>query len=264
MSHSTERSSGVLLPGRVVIVTGGGTGIGRGAALAYARHGAKVVLAGRRSAEIEGVAHEISAAGGEAISVSCDVSIEEDVRHLIDLARAHYGRLDAAFNNAGILGTVAAIHEQTSRDFDATIGVNLRGVWLCMKYEVQAFVAQERGGAIVNTSSWLAKGSLPGMSAYSASKGALDAMIRAVAIEQGPNNIRINNVSPGIINTSINGRSSDVEKIFEPFIQQTPLKRVGQPEDVGDVVAWLCSDEARFITGQSIVVDGGFSIPGRR
>ena len=249
---------------RVALVTGGGTGIGRAAAVAYAREGAKVVVAGRRTAEIKNVAQEIINAGGEALAVSADVSNEDDVRRLIDTAVERYGRLDTAFNNAGILGNFAPIAEQTSADFDAVIATNLRGVWLSIKYEVEAFLKQGGGGSIVNTSSWLAKGALAGSSSYSASKGALDAMIRAVALEYGPQGIRINNINPGIIDTPMARSGWTDDSAFIPFVEHTPAKRAGQPEDAGDVAVWLSSDEARFVTGQNILVDGGYTIAGLR
>jgi NAD(P)-dependent dehydrogenase (short-subunit alcohol dehydrogenase family) len=252
------------LEGKVALVTGGGTGIGRAAALAYAGDGARVVLAGRRSAELQAVAHEIVTAGGDALAVSADVTQEEDVRRLVATATGHYGRLDVAFNNAGVLGHIAPITEQSSTDFDTVIATNLRGVWLSIKYEVEAFLAQGHGGAIVNTSSWLAKGALAGTSSYSASKGALDALIRAVAIEHGAQGIRINNINPGIIDTPMarSGWSDDLA--FVPFIEHTPVKRVGQPTDAGDVAVWLSTEEARFVTGQNILVDGGYTIAGLR
>ena len=249
---------------RVALVTGGGTGIGRAAAVAYAREGAKVVVAGRRTAEIKNVAQEIINAGGEALAVSADVSNEDDVRRLIDTTVERYGRLDTAFNNAGILGNFAPIAEQTSADFDAVIATNLRGVWLSIKYEVEAFLKQGGGGSIVNTSSWLAKGALAGSSSYSASKGALDAMIRAVALEYGPQGIRINNINPGIIDTPMARSGWTDDSAFIPFVEHTPAKRAGQPEDAGDVAVWLSSDEARFVTGQNILVDGGYTIAGLR
>ncbi|MGH8452635.1 SDR family NAD(P)-dependent oxidoreductase [Pseudomonas sp.] len=253
------------LTGKVALITGGGTGIGRAAALAYAREGARVVLAGRRKAEIEAVAHEIITAGGEALAVPADVAQEDDVRHLIATVVGHYGQLDVAFNNAGVLGHVAPITELSSTDFDTVIAINLRGIWLSIKYEIEALVAQGSGGAIVNTSSWLAHGAMAGTSAYSASKGALDALIRAVALEYGPQGIRINNINPGIIDTPMaRGSLNDDDSAFVPFIEHTPAKRVGQSDDVGDVAVWLSTDESRFITGQNILVDGGYTIAGLR
>lgn len=257
--HSHRR-----LEGKVALVTGGGTGIGRAAALAYVREGAKVVLAGRRSAEIEATAREVVSQGGEALPVVADVSSEDDVQRLIATVGDYYGRLDIAFNNAGILGNFVPITEQTSADFDAVIATNLKGAWLSIKYEIEAFLAQGSGGVIINTSSWLAKGALAGSSSYSASKGALDALIRAVAIEYGAKGIRINNINPGIIDTPM-ARSSVVEaSALVPFIAHTPTKRLGQPEDIGNVVAWLATDDAHFITGQTILVDGGYTIAGIR
>lgn len=264
MPDTASPSSARRLEDRVALVTGGGTGIGRAAALAFARDGAKVVLAGRRPAEIESVAHEIVAAGGHALAVPTDVSKEDDIRRLIDTAVDHYGRLDAAFNNAGILGNFAPIAEQTSADFDTVIATNLRGVWLSIKYEIEAFLAQGTSGSIINTSSWLAKGAFAGSSSYSASKGALDALIRAVAIEYGPRGIRINNINPGIIDTPMARSGWTDDSAFVPFIEHTPAQRAGQPDDAGDVAVWLATDEARFVTGQSILVDGGYTIGGLR
>lgn len=261
---TTETTRPRRLQDRVAIVTGGGTGIGRAAALAYAREGATVVLAGRRPAEIEAVAGEIIALGGDALAVPTDVSREVDIRRLIDTAVDRYGRLDAAFNNAGILGNFAPIAEQTSADFDTVIATNLRGIWLSVKYEIEAFLAQGTGGSIVNTSSWLAKGALAGSSSYSASKGALDAMIRAVALEYGPKGIRINNINPGIIDTPMARSGWSDESAFIPFVEHTPARRAGLPDDAGDVAVWLSTDEARFVTGQNILVDGGYTIAGLR
>ncbi|MBY8972742.1 glucose 1-dehydrogenase [Pseudomonas sp. P867] len=252
------------LEGKVVLVTGGGTGIGRAAVLAYAREGAKVALAGRRSAEIDATAHEVALMGGEALAITADVSREEDIRRLIARVNDHYGRLDVAFNNAGILGNFAPITQQTSADFDEVIAINLRGVWLSVKYQVEAFLVQRTGGAIINTSSWLAKGASVGSSSYSASKGALDALIRAVALEYGDQGIRINNINPGIIDTPMAHSSLPDASAFMPFIAHTPVKRLGEPKDIGDVAVWLASDDARFITGQSILVDGGYTIAGLR
>jgi NAD(P)-dependent dehydrogenase (short-subunit alcohol dehydrogenase family) len=255
--------SSLRLNNRIALVTGGGSGIGRAAALAYAREGAKVVVAGRRATEIEETVRLIAIDGGEAFAISADVSDAEEVRTLIAAVVERYGRLEVAFNNAGVEGRFAPITELTEADFDHVLSVNLKGVWLSIKYEVEAMLAQGNGGVIVNTSSFLARGAVAGSSAYSASKGALEAMIRAVALECGPNGIRINNVLPGAIDTPMFGRLGG-DDVRTPLETYTPLRRVGRPADVGDVAVWLSTDEARFVTGQSLLVDGGLTIPGMR
>jgi len=252
------------LKDRVALVTGGGSGIGRAAALAYAHEGAKVVVAGRRKSEIKKTVSQIASNGGEALAVVTDVSIASDVKALINTAVDRYGRLDVAFNNAGVEG-FKPITAMTEAEFDQVIDINLKGVWLSIKYEVEAMLALGNGGAIVNTSSWLAKGASVGSAAYSASKGALDSMIRAIALEVGPQNIRVNNVNPGIIFTPMTQRlGAENKEALESFMEFTPTRRVGTPEDVGDVAVWLSTDEARFVTGETILVDGGYTIAGMR
>jgi NAD(P)-dependent dehydrogenase (short-subunit alcohol dehydrogenase family) len=251
------------LKDRVALITGGGSGIGRAAALAYARKGCKVVVAGRRKSELEATVRLIISAGGDAFAVSSDVSVAESVRGLVAAAIDRYGQLDIAFNNAGSEGKFAPITELTEADFDSVIGVNLKGVWLSVKHEIEAMLLHGQGGAIVNTSSFLAEGATVGSSVYSASKGALIAMIRVIALEYGPRNIRINNILPGAINTPMFDRLGGPEALAG-LAAFTPLRRVGSPDEVGDVAVWLSTDEARFVTGQSILVDGGFTIPGMR
>jgi NAD(P)-dependent dehydrogenase (short-subunit alcohol dehydrogenase family) len=247
------------LQGRAVLVTGGGSGIGRAAALAYGREGAQVVVAGRRLAEIEETAALIVAGGGIASACACDVSRAGEVEKLVGVVQARYGRLDVAFNNAGTEGRFAPIAELNEDDFDTVIGTNLKGAWLSMKYELAAMRATGAGGVIVNTSSWLAKRPVPGASAYAASKGGLDAMMQALAQEAGPHGIRVNNIYPGIIDTPMYRRLGD-DATLARFAQATPLRRSGLPAEVGDVAVWLSTDEARFVTGQSLMVDGGFTL----
>lgn len=248
---------------KVVLITGAGSGIGRASALAFAHEGATVVLAGRRRAELDAVASEAEAAGGRALAVPTDVAKTEDVERLVRTTLERFDRLDAAFNNAGVEGVFAPIHELKPEDFDHTFGINVRGVWLCMKYQMDAMLRSGRGGAIVNNSSWLAHGAFPGTSIYSASKAALDGMIRAVALEGMDRGVRVNNVNPGIIDTPMLRRLSN-EDTQRPFIAHTPARRLGTSEEVADVVLWLCSDGARFVTGQNILVDGGYAIAGHR
>ena len=169
-----------------------------------------------------------------------------------------------AWNNAGILGAFQPIQDMTLDDFDTVMATNTRGVFACLKYEIAAMRNQGTPGAIVNTASWTAHGSMPSLSAYAASKAALDAMVRTVTLEVGPEQIRVNNVSPGIIATPMASGVLASETSARPFIQQTPLQRIGQADEVADAVVWLLSDEARFVTGQSLLVDGGFTLGGLR
>ncbi|MGG1555369.1 SDR family NAD(P)-dependent oxidoreductase [Paenibacillus ferrarius] len=171
--------------------------------------------------------------------------------------------LDIAWNNAGILGAFSPVHKLSFEDFDTLMSVNLRDVFACLKYEIEAMLERGIQGSIVNTSSWTAHGAMPGTSGYAASKGALVAMMRTVALEVGPSNI-VNNVSPGMIATPMSQEVLNDETTARPFVKQTPLQRVGQSEDVADVVVWLLSDDARFVTGQSILVDCGYTIGGLR
>ena len=250
--------------GKVALVTGAGSGIGEAAAVAFARAGAKgVVLAGRRTGELERVADRIADLGTTPLAVATDVAQADDVRRLVDATIDKFGAFHAAFNNAGIEGAFAPITDLSEADFDATIAVNLKGTWLCCREEMRAFARLGTGGAIVNTSSWLAHGAFPGSSIYSASKAALDGMIRALAQEGAEEGVRVNNVNPGIVDTPMLRRFGD-EAAFRPFVEHTPARRLGTPVDVAEVVVWLASDAARFVTGQTLLVDGGYTIPGHR
>lgn len=250
------------MSGKVVLVTGAGSGIGRSAALQFAKEGAAVALAGRREAPLAEVSAEIERLGGSAVALPCDVADEQAVQQLVADVEDRLGPLDAAFNNAGIMGAYKPIVELTSEEFDAVIGINLRGVWLLARAEIRAMLASGRPGAIINTSSFVAEAATPGMSAYAPSKAGLNALVRALALEVGPQGIRVNNVAPGVIRTPMSdGLSGDM---YQALADHAALKRLGEPEDVAAVAVWLCTDEARFVTGQTILSDGGFTIPGAR
>ena len=247
--------------GKTALITGGGSGIGEAAALAFAQAGYRVALVGRRPEALTHVAERIRHNKGEALILPADVSRAADAEQIVAQTIAQFGPLDAAFNNAGIEGAFAPIVDLSEDDFDATIATNLKGVWLSCREQMRAMGG--RGGAIVNTSSWLAHGAFPGSSIYSASKAALDGMLRALAMEGAPEGIRVNNVNPGIIDTPMFRRFAD-DAAAQPFIQHTPVRRLGTPEEVADVVVWLASDGARFVTGQNILLDGGYTLAGHR
>ena len=254
-------ASSARLQGKVALVTGAGTGIGRAAAKAFARECAAVVLAGRRDSHLKDVAAEIVGGGGSALAVPTDVTDEKSIVGLIDAIIDRFGRLDAAFNNAGV-DAYAPIENATSADFDRVMSTNVRGVWLLLKHEIAAMRQAGHGGSIVNTSSIAATGGTAGLSIYAASKGALDAMIRPIALEVGGNGIRINNVSPGVVRTAMTAGLP--EEMLQAVAAHAALKRVGEPEEIADVAVWLCTQEARLVTGQSLLADGGFNIAGAR
>ena len=250
------------LEGQVVVVTGAGTGIGEAAARAFASNGARVVLVGRREQPLQANAEAVRAEGGEAMVVTGDVSQADDAERIIGATVERFGRLDCLFNNAGIQGRGGPIVDMEEAAFDELIAINLKGPWLMTRAALRVMVAAGRGGAIVNTSSFLSTAATVGTSAYSASKAGLDAMIRAVALEAGPHGVRVNNINPGVIDTPMLRAHGD--EIIPPLAARAALGRVGTPEDIADVAVWLCTEEARFITGQSLLVDGGFTIPGPR
>ncbi|TPK63032.1 SDR family oxidoreductase [Mesorhizobium sp. B2-4-19] len=255
------RSDPERFAGRVVLVAGAGSGIGRAAALAFGRQGAEVALVGRRVPELEAVAREIAETGGTAMVAPADVTDERAVEKTIGTVVEKFGRLDIAFNNAGITA-YKPIEDLTTDDVDQVLATNVKGVWLLVKHEVIQMRKQGHGGSIINTSSVAATGGNVNLSIYAASKGALDAMVRAVALEIGRDGIRINNVSPGVIDTPMT--SVLPPEAVTAIGAHTALGRIGQPDDIAGAVTWLSSPEASYVTGQSILVDGGYNIGGMR
>lgn len=246
--------------GKVALVTGGGTGIGRATAIAFAREGAKVVFGNRNRETGAAVVKEIEEAGGEASFLRTDVSLEDDVKALVDHAVSQYGRLDVAFNNAGIGGLAGPIAEQTSENFDDVMGTNVKGVWMSMKYQIQQML-KTGGGAIVNNSSVGGLLGFAGVGIYSASKHAVMGLTKSAALEYSSHGIRVNAVNPAVIRTPMaeglaRGRKIEVDE----FAAFHPIGRIGEPHEVAETVLWLCSDKASFVTGTATCVDGGFTV----
>jgi len=249
-----------LLDGKSALITGGGGGIGRATALAFAREGARVAVADVAEEAARETVALVNAAGGQAISLSGDVSRDADVRAMIDAVVGTYGRLDCAFNNAGIAGWhVDAILKKTAEwseeAFDRMIAVNLKGVWLCMRHELPQMQAQG-SGAIVNTGSIAGLVGLPNSSAYVAAKHGVIGLTKTAALEYAESNIRVNAVCPGYIKTPMTEPSMRLRG--EAILAQTPLKRMGSPEEIAEMVVWLCSERASYVSGAAYNVDGGY------
>ena len=246
------------LEGKVGLVTGGTSGVGRETSVLFAKSGAKVVIAGRREPEGEETIELIRAAGGEGLFVKADVSKASEVEALIQKAVERFGRLDVAFNNAGIEGVWAPIIKQSEEDWDRTIQVNLKGVWLCLKYEIRQMVKQGKGGAIVNMASITGLVGSAGAAAYSASKHGVIGLTKSTALEMARSGIRINAVCPGVIETSMSERLFGAPNVHKYVLSCHPVGRFGRPAEVAEAVVWMCSDRASFMTGQCLVLDGGF------
>ena len=245
-----------IFESKVAVVTGGSFGIGQATAIAFAKRGAKVVIADW--VETDETLKMIKAAGGEAKFIKCDVSKTNDVESLIKQTITLYGRLDFAVNNAGIEGITASTHECAEQNFDNTIGVNLKGVWLCMKNEIPIMLKQKKG-AIVNIASIAGLVGFPGLPAYVASKHAVVGLTKTAALEYAKEGIRINVVCPGVIKTPMVDRFTGKDKTAEKkFEDMEPVGRMGQPEEVAEAIIWLCSDSSSFVTGHAMAVDGGW------
>jgi NAD(P)-dependent dehydrogenase (short-subunit alcohol dehydrogenase family) len=246
--------------GKVALVTGGGSGIGRATALAFARDGAQVVIGNRNVGRGEETVSMIRDAGGKASFRQTDVSVAADVNALVDHAVATYGRLDIAFNNSGTEGdTQPTLVDQTEANFDAVMDVNVKGVWLSMKYEIPRMLEQG-GGAIVNCASVAGVIGFPGIGIYVASKHAVIGLTKTAALEYSAKGIRINAVNPAVIDTEMVDRLADGMNMKKDDLTAFhPIGRLGRVEEVAEAVLWLCSGKASFVTGHSLIVDGGFT-----
>ena len=243
--------------GKVAFVTGAGTGIGHATALAFAREGANVVVADVSEQGNQATARMIEEAGGRSLAVACDVRRSEDVKAALDGTIETFGRLDLAFNNAGVVEEAAATAELDEEEWDRVVDTDLRGVFLCMKHEIPLMLEQG-GGAIVNTSSGAGLRGFPGQPAYVAAKHGVIGLTRASALDYAQQNIRVNAVCPGVIDTEmIQGVTGGNP---EAMIPAEPVGRLGRPEEIAAAVLWLCSDAASFAVGHAMVVDGGQTV----
>lgn len=243
---------------KVVLVTGGNSGIGRAAALAFGREGGKVVIAARREKEGANVASEITGKGGDALFIKTDLTIKEEIDGLFRIIEEKYGRLDCAFNNAGAWPKMKRTIHYTIEEFDEIMNINVKAVWRCLRQEIPLMI-KAGGGAIVNCSSVAGVQTQDGASIYAASKHAVLGLTKAAAIEFGRKNIRVNAVCPGIIETPMLERqlAEGGSGQREAMLDATELGRFGKPEEIASTVLFLCSDASSYITAKSLVVAGG-------
>ena len=245
--------------GKVALVTGGSSGIGRATAIKFGERGAKVVVAARRERESKETVDMIKKAGGEAMFVQTDVRIASQVENMVNQTVKEYGRLDIAFNNAGVGGIMARMIRTTEEIFDEVVDTNFKGVWLSMKYEIPVMLKQG-GGVIINNASIAGVSTAERLSVYSGSKHAIVAISNAAATEYGRDNIRVVAICPGWIKTRMT-EELRAQKDADAIIQSSvPLKRMGEPEEVAEMVIWLASDAASYVSGGAFVVSGGMGI----
>jgi len=246
--------------GKVALVTGAASGMGLATAQAFAEAGAAVVLADFKEDAVKAAAQKLVAAGHKAFAVRCDVSDDALVAAIVDRTVAEFGRLDAAFNNAGVMARIAPTADSTREDWDRVIGVNLRGVWSCMKHELRQ-MERQGSGTIVNNASVGALTGNPGIASYIASKHGVVGLTRTAALEYVKRGIRVNAVNPGLIDTQI---ARDVvngdEHAYAELAKHVPIGRAGRPEEIASVVLWLCSPGASYVVGHALTVDGGMTV----
>ncbi|KAA0121233.1 SDR family oxidoreductase [Methylobacterium sp. P1-11] len=243
--------------GKVAFITGAASGIGRAAAIAFAREGARVAITDRTEAALGQFRAEIEAEGGEALAIRCDVSVPDDVEAAVAKTVERFGHVDCAFNNAGVENRAAPVHEIDLNEWDRILGINLRGTFVCMKHEI-AQMLRQGSGVVVNTSSGAGIRGVAGGASYAASKHALIGLTKSAALDYAKANIRVNAVLPGNIETPMMDRftGGDMQKA----IDLEPVGRLGKPEEIAEAVLWMCSDLGAFVTGASISVDGGWSL----
>jgi NAD(P)-dependent dehydrogenase (short-subunit alcohol dehydrogenase family) len=250
----------LLLEGKVVIVTGAGRGIGEATAFALAKSGALLALADIDETAVYNTAKQIERNGGKAIAVKTDVTRESDVEALVNKTVAAFGRLDGAFNNAGVEQRNTPLHELSEDNWNLVLDINLKGVFFCLKHQIAAML-KTGGGAIVNTSSSLGRVAIPNAAEYCASKGGVLGLTKGAAIDYGASGIRVNAVLPGVIRTPMIDTlvtQPEFANLLPSLEARHPIGRLGKPEEIGDAVVWLLSDRSSFVTGSEIPVDGGY------
>jgi len=250
-----------MLEGKCTLITGAAGGIGRGAALCFARHGAKVAVVDIAAETGEETVGLIKKEGGEGFFIKCNVASAAEVKAMVDKVVSVFGRLDCAFNNAGVETALLKLADDTEENFDRLMAINLKGVWLCMKYEIKQMLAQGGGGAIVNTASTAGLVGTDLHAIYTATKHGVIGFTKTGAIEYAKDGIRINALCPGGTETPMLQRLiPELKQRGRVMGRMTPLARTARPEEMGEAAAWLCSERASFVTGHSMVVDGGLTV----